>query len=132
MTAPLYTEEGKLSQRRRATIASLDRQISRSDTTQTLFEYYEATHSAPEDTTQRDDMEAKKKIHLLSQLAGLTHKQEETLVAIYVYDEDTNIISQRRRTTTRSVRGQRQTALESIQQLGYETVSSILTGSTRR
>ncbi len=136
ITAPIKSEEmpqstkGRLAQRReRVKIASLDAPMRNARIPQTLFEYFEQTHHTPQDTTHIEDQEARDKIHLLAQLAGLNDKQEETLVAMYVYGGDTRIIAQLRQRTTRSVRMQRQTALESIQELGYETVNSILTGS---
>lgn len=123
------TKKGKPAARRtRVTLASLDTQMQHAETPQTLFEFVETTHQTPPDTTQEDDREARDKIHLLSKLAGLTDKQEETLIALYVYGGTTNLIARLRRSTPRSVRGQRQTALESIQALGYETVNGILTG----
>jgi DNA-directed RNA polymerase specialized sigma24 family protein len=126
------TKKGRAVQRRgRVNIVSLDMQMPRSIIPQTFFEYLEYTNHATLDTTTLDDQEAKEKIHLLSSLAGLNHKQEETLIALYIYGGDTTLIAKSRRTTTRSVRGQRQTALESIQQLGYETVNGILTDPRR-
>jgi len=95
---------------------------------QTVLEFVETTHHTQQDTTHMEDQEAKDKIHLLAQLAGLNDKQEETLIALYVYGGDTSLIAQARRSTTRSVRGQRQIALERIQELGYERGNGILTG----
>lgn len=130
ITTPLATEGTEdQAATQRVTFASLDTHIRHVQTPQTLFELIETTRPMPQDTTYVDDQEAKEKIHALSQLAGLNHKQEETLIALFVYGGNTTLLSKLRRTTTRSVRGQRQTALENIRQLGYETVSSILTGS---
>ena len=135
ITTPIQSEDmsqnnnGKPAQRR-VKIASLDAPIRNAGIPQTLFEFVERTHHTPQDTTQLDDQEVRQKIHLLSQLAGLNDKQEETLVALFVYGGDTTLISQLRGRTTRSVRMQRQTALEKIQELGYETVNGILTGSS--
>jgi hypothetical protein len=112
----------------RVTIASLDAPMRHLQTPQTLFEYIETTRPVPEDSTHAKDQEARAKIHALSQLAGLNHLQEETLIALFVYGGNTKLLSRLRRTTTRSVRGQRQTALENIQKLGYETVQALLTG----
>jgi hypothetical protein len=95
---------------------------------QTLFEFVETTHYTPQDTTQLEDEEARHKIHLLAQLAGLTDKQEETLVALYVYGGDTKIVSHMRRRTTRMIRMYRQDALSKLEELGYETVQGVLTG----
>jgi len=137
ITAPLQSEDmsqtkdGKPAQRR-VKIASLDAPIRNAGIPQTLFEFVERTHHTPQDTTHIEDQEARDKIHLLAQLAGLNEKQEETLIALYIYGGNTPLIAQLRRTTTRSVRGQRQAALESIQQLGYETVSGILTGASQQ
>ena len=75
-----------------------------------------------------EDQEARDKIHLLAQLAGLNEKQEETLIAIYIFDGDTTLISHLRRRSTRMVRMYRQTALNKLAQLGYETVQGVLTG----
>jgi len=136
ITAPIQSEEipqstkGRPAQRReRVKIASLDAPIRNAGIPQTLFEFVERTHHTPQDTTHIEDQEARDKIHLLAQLAGLNDKQEETLVAMYVYGGDTRIIAQLRRRTTRSVRMQRQTALSKLEQLGYETVQGVLTGT---
>ena len=83
---------------------------------------------APQDMTQLEDQEAKDKIHLLARLAGLNDKQEETLVALYVYGGDTTLISHLRWRSTRMVRMYRQTALNKLAQLGFETVQGVLTG----
>jgi DNA-directed RNA polymerase specialized sigma24 family protein len=124
------TKKGRpTASRERAVFASLDAQMPNVETLQTLFEYVETTRPAPQDTTHTEDEEAKDKIHLLARLAGLTDKQEETLVALFVYGGNSTLIAQLRHSTTRSVRGQRQTALERIQELGYETVNGILTGT---
>jgi DNA-directed RNA polymerase specialized sigma24 family protein len=136
ITAPASFEKkpqfkkGKPAQRReRVMLASLDAQMRNAETPQTLFEFVETTHHTPQDTTQLEDEEARHKIHLLSQLAGLTDKQEETLVALYVYGGDTKLISNLRRRTTRMVRMYRQTALNKLEELGYETVQDVLTGT---
>lgn len=126
---PPYKKGRPAQRRERVKIASLDAPMQHVEKPQTLLEFVETTHHTLQDTTHMEDQEARDKIHLLSLLAGLNDKQEETLIALYVYGGDTNIISQFRRTTTRSVRGQRQTALERIQELGYETVKGILTGT---
>jgi DNA-directed RNA polymerase specialized sigma24 family protein len=135
ITAPVSFEEkpqskkGKPAQRReRVMLASLDAPMHNVETPQTLFEFVETTHFTPQDTTHAEDEEARHKIHLLAQLAGLNDKQEETLIALYVYGGDTTLLSQLRRCTTRNIRLHRQTALERIQELGYETVNGILTG----
>lgn len=135
ITAPIDFEDkpqskkGKPAQRReRVKLASLDAPMHNVEIPQTLFEFVETTHHAPQDTTQLDDQETRDKIHLLAQLAGLTDKQEETLVALYVYGGDTTLISHLRRRTTRMVRMQRQTALSKLEELGYETVQGVLTG----
>jgi hypothetical protein len=114
--------------RERAFLASLEDPEPKSGTPISLSEHLENTLFIAEDTTARDDLEARHKIHTLSRLAGLNNTQEETLVALYVYGGNTRLLSQLRRTTSRSVRGQKQTALERIQELGYETVNDILTG----
>jgi RNA polymerase sigma factor (sigma-70 family) len=125
------SKKGKAAaSKERVMFASLDAPMPHSDTPQTFFEYLETTHHTPQDTTHAEDQEARDKIHLLAQLAGLNHNQEETLIALYIYGGNTKLISQMRRCTTRNVRTLRQTALESIQGLGYETVKGILTGST--
>jgi len=125
------TKKGRPAARReRVMLMSLDASMQNTETPQTVFEFLETTRHVPQDTTQAEDREARDKIHLLSQLAGLNDKQEETLVAMFIYGGDTKLIAQLRRKTSRSVRGQRQTALEKIQELGYETVNGILTGTT--
>src|SRR5207248_2042216 len=111
-------------------LMSLDAPMQHTETPQTVFEFLETTRHVPQDTTQAEDREARDKIHLLSQLAGLNDKQEETLVALFIYGGDTQLIAQVRRSTSRSVRGQRQIALEKIRELGYETVTGILSGTT--
>ena len=122
------TKKGRPVERRdRVKLASLETPMKYSETAQTVFEYIETTRSAPQDTTQAEDQAAKDKIHQLAQLAGLNDKQEETLIALYVYGGNTSLIAHLRRSTTRSVRGQRQNALEKLQELGYETVQSLLT-----
>jgi len=135
ITAPTSYEDkpqskpGKPAQgRERAFLASMDALQPQSGTPMSLREHLENTLFVMQDTTARDDLEARHKIHMLSHLAGLTTIQEETLVALYVYGGNTRLLSQLRRTTDRSVRWQRQSALEKIQELGYETVSAILTG----
>ncbi len=90
--------------RERVMIASLEAPMQHVETPQTLFEYVETTRPAPQDTTHSEDQEAKDKIHRLAQLAGLNDKQEETLVALYVYGGDTTLLSQLRRCTTRTIR----------------------------
>jgi DNA-directed RNA polymerase specialized sigma24 family protein len=137
ITAPIYIEEqsqskkGRPAQRRdRIMLASLDAHMHHVEIPQTLLELVETTHHTPQDTTHMEDQEAKDKIHVLARLAGLTDKQEETLVALYVYGGDTTLISHLRRRTTRMVRMYRQEALSKLEELGYETVNGILTGST--
>jgi len=115
--------------RERVMLASLDAPMPNVETPQTYLEYVETTHHAPQDTTSADDQEAKDKIHLLSQLAGLNDKQEETLIALYIYGGDTKLISQLRRCTSRIVRMHRQDALRKLEQLSYETVQAVLTGN---
>jgi DNA-directed RNA polymerase specialized sigma24 family protein len=125
------TKKGRPAARReRVMLVSLDAPMQQVETPQTVFEFLETTHQAPQDETLIEDREAREKIHLLSQLAGLNDKQEETLVALFIYGGNTRLIAQLRRSTSRSVRGQRQTALERIQELGYETVNGILSGTT--
>ncbi len=109
-------------------LASLDAPMQQVETPQTLFEFVETTRPAPQDTTHAEDQEARGKIHLLARLAGLNAPQEETLIAMFIYGGDTNLISQLRRSTTRSVRGQRQIALVRLEELGYETVRGVLRG----
>jgi DNA-directed RNA polymerase specialized sigma24 family protein len=135
ITAPIHVEEQPQStkgrpaaRRERVKLASLDAYMHTVEIPQTLLEFVETTHHTQQDTTHMEDQEARDKIHLLAQLAGLNDKQEETLIALYVYGGDTSLIAQARRSTTRSVRGQRQIALERIQELGYERVNGILTG----
>ncbi len=135
ITAPIHVDEQPQStkgrpaaRRERIKLASLDAQMHNAETPQTLFEFVETTHYTPQDTTRAEDEEARHKIHLLAQLAGLNDKQEETLVALYVYGGDTKLISHLRRRTTRMVRTYRQTALSKLEQLGYETVQGVLTG----
>jgi DNA-directed RNA polymerase specialized sigma24 family protein len=124
------TKKGKAAARReRVTLASLDAHMRHVETPQTLFEFIESTHQTPQDTTQADDEEAREKIHLLSQLAGLNDRQEETLIALYVYGGNTQLIAQKRRRTTRMVRIYRQDALSKLAALGYETVQGVLTGA---
>ena len=101
-------------------------------TPQTFFEYLETAHASPQDTQQADDREAQDKIHLLAELAGLTKPQEETLTALYVYGGNTRLIAQVRRCTPRLVRMHRQDALRKLEQLGFETVQDVLTGSANR
>ncbi len=139
ITSPIHVEEqpqtkkGRPAERRtRIKLASLDAKMQHAETPQTLFEFVETPQQTPPDTTHADDEEAREKIHLLSKLAGLNDKQEETLIALYVYGGNTKLLSQLRRSTSRSVRGQRQTALERIQELGYETVNGILTGTSQQ
>jgi hypothetical protein len=107
ITAPIHVEEqpqstkGRPAQRReRVKLASLDAHMHNVETPQTLFEYVETTQHTPQDTTHVEDQEARGKIHLLSQLARLNDKQEETLVALYIYGGDTTLISHLRRRTT--------------------------------
>ena len=108
-------------------LAILDAPMQSVQTPQTHLEYFERTHHAPQDTTSADDQEAKEKIHLLSQLAGLNTRQEETLIALFIYGGNTKLISQLRRCTSRIVRMHRQDALSKIEQLGFETVQAVLT-----
>jgi DNA-directed RNA polymerase specialized sigma24 family protein len=136
ITAPIdfevkpQSKKGKPAQRReRVMLASLDAPMHNVEIPQTLFEFVETTHHTPQDTTQADDQEARDKIHLLAQLAGLDDKQEETLIALYVYGGDTKLISHMRRRTTRMVRKHRQDALSKLEELGYETVQGVLTGT---
>ena len=135
ITAPIHVEEkpkltkGRPAQRReRAKLVSLDAYMRNAEISQTLLEFVETTHHTPQDRTHMEDQEARDKIHLLAQLAGLTTPQEETLIALYVYGGDTTLISQMRRRTTRMVRMYRQTALNKLEELGYETVQGVLTG----
>ena len=114
--------------RERAFLASMDDPEPKSGTPKSLSEHLENILPVDEDTSARDDLEARHKIHTLASLAGLNNTQEETLVALDVYGGNTRLLSQLRRSTARSVRMQRQTALEKIHELGYETVNDILTG----
>ena len=113
----------------RVVFASLDAPMSNVETPQTFLEFIETTRPAPQETTHEEDQEARDKIHLLAQLAGLNDKQEETLIALYVYGGDTKLISHMRRCTARTVRMHRQEALSKLEELGYETVQDVLTGS---
>ena len=114
--------------RERVVFASLDAPMSRANSPQTFREFYEESHPMPVESTRQDDQEVKERIHLLSTLAGLSARQEETLVGIFVYGGDTTMLSQLRRSTDRAIRYQRQIALERIGQLGFETVNGVLTG----
>ncbi len=67
------------------------------ENTSDFFEFIEATQYTSLVTTQEEDREVMDKIHLLAQLAGLNDRQEETLIALYVYGGDTTLISQLRR-----------------------------------
>jgi RNA polymerase sigma factor (sigma-70 family) len=113
----------------RVVFARLDAPMSHAQTPQTFFEYIETAYASPQDTAQADDREAQDKIHLLARLAGLTKPQEETLIALYVYGGNTRLIAQLRRCTPRPVRMHRQDALRKLEQLGFETVQDVLTGS---
>ena len=113
----------------RVVFARLDAPMPHVETPQTFFEYFETTRPVPQDTIQAEDQEVRDKIHLLSQLAGLTDRQEETLIALYVYGGDTKLIAQMRHCTTRLVRMYRQEALRKLEELGYETVQEVLTGT---
>ena len=115
--------------RERVVFASLDAPMLRATSPQTFREFYEESHPAPVESTRQDDQEVKERIHLLSTLAGLSNRQEETLVALYVYGGDTKLISHMRRCTTRMVRMYRQEALRKLEELGYETVQGVLTGT---
>lgn len=135
ITAPIHIDQQPQSSkgrpaasRERAKLASLDAPMHTVEIPQTLFEFVETTQHTPQDTTHVEDQEAKDKIHLLAQLAGLNDNQEETLVALYVYGGDTTIISHLRRRTTRMVRMYRQDALSKLEALGFETVQGVLTG----
>ncbi len=112
----------------RTWFASLDARMPRANSAQTVLEFYEESHPAPVESTRQDDQEVKERIHILSTLAGLSDRQEETLVGIFVYGADTTLLSQLRRSTGRAIRYQRQIALERIGQLGFETVNGVLTG----
>jgi hypothetical protein len=125
-----HTKKGKpTASRERVMVASLETPINHTDISQTLFEYVEMTRPASQQISQTEDHVFTDKIHQLAQLAGLNEIQEETLVALFVHEETTTCIAEQRRRTSRMVRKYRQTALESIQKLGYETVQGILTGS---
>jgi len=135
ITTPVSYEQKSTAKRgrpaqskERSFLASLEDPEPKSGTPMSLRQHLENTLLIAEDTTTRDDLEARHKIHILSCLAGLNDMQEETLVALFVYGGSTRLLSQRRGSTTRSVRWQRQTALEKIYELGYETVNGILTG----
>jgi hypothetical protein len=58
---------------------------------------------------------------------SINDMQEETLVALFVYGENTTLIAQQRRRTTRMIRNYPQTALEKLHTLGYETGQALLT-----
>ncbi len=116
----------------RVVFARLDAPMPNTATPQTFFEYLETTRASPQDTSQAEDREARDKIHLLAKLAGLTKPQEETLIALYVYSGNTRLIAQVRRCTPRLVRMHRQDALRKLEQLGFETVQGVLTGSANR
>jgi RNA polymerase sigma factor (sigma-70 family) len=113
----------------RVVFARLDAPMPHVETPQTFFDFVESTRPAPQDTMQAEDEEAWDKIHLLAQLAGLTNRQEETLIALYVYGGNTKLIAQMRHCTTRLVRMYRQEALRKLEELGYETVQEVLTGT---
>ncbi len=112
----------------RTRFASLDARMPRANSPQTVLEFYEESHPAPVESTRQDDQEVKERIQILSTLAGLSDRQEETLVGIFVYGGDTTMLAQLRRSTGRAIRYQRQIALEKIGQLGFETVCGVLTG----
>ncbi len=112
----------------RTWLASLDARMPRANSPQTVLEFYEESHPAPVESTCQDDQEAKERIHILSTLAGLSDRQEETLVGIFVYGGDATMLAQLRRSTGRAIRYQRQIALEKIGALGFETVNGVLTG----
>ena len=116
----------------RLVFARHDAPMPHAVTPQTVFEYLETVHASPQDTTEAEDREAQDKIHLLAELAGLTEPQEETLIALYVYGGNTRLIAQFQRCTPRLVRMHRQDALSKLEQLGFETVQDVLTGSANR
>ena len=134
-SSPVSYEEKPASKKGRAAaskervvFASLDAPMSKVETPQTFLEYIETTRPTPQETTHEEDQEAMDKIHLLAQLAGLNDKQEETLIALYVYGGNTRLIAQLHRCTDRLVRMHRQDALRKLEQLGFETVQDVLTG----
>jgi len=79
----------------------------------TLLHQLETAVCAPEDTAGVDDCDA---------------RQEETLVALFVYGGSARLISQMRRSTVRAVCSQRQLALESLMALRMDNVEGVLTG----
>ena len=113
----------------RVVFVSLDAPMPNVETPQTFLEFIETTRPAPQNTIQAEDQEARDKIHLLSQLAGLTDIQEETLIALYMYGGNTKLIAQLRRCSARMVRIHRQNALRKLEELGFETVQGVLTGT---
>jgi len=128
--AKSQSKKGRPAQgRERAFLVSLDDPEPQSAMSISLAEHLQNSLHIAEDTTASDDSEATNKIHLLANLAGLTTSQEEILIASFVYGGNTKLISQMRSRSPRLINLYRQTALESIQKLGYETVSGILTGS---
>ena len=97
VTSPASYEEKLQPKRGRPTqskervfLASLEDPEPKSGGALSLREHLENTLQIEEDTTASDDLEARRKIHILSQLAGLDKKQEETLVALYVYGGSTS------------------------------------------
>jgi hypothetical protein len=100
-SAPVSYEEKPASKKGRAAasrerlvFARLDAPMPNVEIPQTFLEYIETMRSAPQDTTQAEDQEARDKIHLLSQLAGLNDTQEETLIALFIYGGNIKLISQ--------------------------------------
>ncbi len=123
-------KKGRLTaSRERMVINSLDAPMPTADTPQTFLEYMEVTLQSPQETIHMEDQEAKDKIHFLSELAGLNAKQEETLIALFIYGGNTKLLSQLRRCTARSVTMHRQVALSKLAQLGFETVQGVLSGT---
>jgi RNA polymerase sigma factor (sigma-70 family) len=132
-TAPVISREGQRPPRAwsavqtgaRTEIASLQEVCSDG---LTLLQQMAMTVYAPENTPEIDDSDAWQKIHLLSRLAGLSSRQEETLIGLFVYGGSARLISQMRESTVRAVRSQRQLALESLRGLGVDTVEGVLSG----
>ena len=134
-TTPVSYEEKQASKygrpaasKTRVSLASVDVPMS-DDPTQTFLAYYADQTALEEETTAERDQQTRARIHLLATLAGLPDREEETLLAIFLYGGDTRLLSQLRRCTSRTVRLHRQHALEKIARLGFETVRGVLTGS---
>src|SRR2546421_949800 len=115
----------------RTRLMSLDASFPQAEH-KTSLDALETSYQVPEDTTTSDDNQARERIHVLATLAGLNGTQEETLIAMFVYGGNTRLLATLRRCTERSVRWNRQVALEKIEALGVETVKAVLTGEEDR